>query len=92
MMICRVFHVLEASSTRYSPLPPAPRSRHICAPSSDLFPCTSNGACESSVDSKVVHLSSVFLELPVSVVERTDLTSLEPSRDAVEMKGVLGHH
>jgi hypothetical protein len=34
-------------------------------------------------------LTTVFLELPVSVVQRTDLPSLQPSGDAVEMKGVL---
>lgn len=33
--------------------------------------------------------SSVLLELPVSVVEGADLTCLEPTRDAVEVEGVL---
>ena len=33
--------------------------------------------------------SSVFLELPVTVVERADLTGLQPSGDAVEMESVL---
>jgi len=33
--------------------------------------------------------AAVLLELPVAVVERADLSGLEPSRDAVEMEGVL---
>jgi hypothetical protein len=35
------------------------------------------------------HLSAVLLELPVSVVQRADLSRLEPSRDAVEVEGML---
>ena len=37
------------------------------------------------------HASSttIFLELPVSVVERADLSRLEPSGNAVEVEGVL---
>ena len=34
-------------------------------------------------------LPTVLLELPVAVVERADLTCLEPARDAVEVEGVL---
>jgi len=34
-------------------------------------------------------LPSIFLEFPVPIVERTDLTCLEPTRDAVKMEGVL---
>lgn len=34
-------------------------------------------------------LTTVLLELPVSVVQRADLTGLEPSRDAVEMERML---
>ncbi len=34
--------------------------------------------------------TTVLLELPVSVVKRAHLSSLEPSRDAVEMESVLG--
>jgi hypothetical protein len=34
-------------------------------------------------------LTTVLLELPVSVVQRADLASLEPTRDAMEMEGVL---
>lgn len=34
-------------------------------------------------------LSAVLLEFPVSVVERADLTCLEPTGDAVEMECVL---
>lgn len=34
-------------------------------------------------------LSSILLELPVSVIERTDLSCLQPSRYAVEMEGML---
>jgi hypothetical protein len=34
-------------------------------------------------------LPTILLELPVSVVERADLASLEPSRNAVEVECVL---
>jgi hypothetical protein len=34
-------------------------------------------------------LPTVFLELPVAVVQRAHLSCLEPSRDAVEVEGVL---
>lgn len=34
-------------------------------------------------------LVAVLLELPLTVVERADLASLQPTRDAVEMEGVL---
>lgn len=34
-------------------------------------------------------LVTVLLELPFSVVERADLTSLQPARDAVEVESVL---
>jgi hypothetical protein len=41
------------------------------------------------VDIVLLHLSAVLLELPVAVVERADLTCLEPSGDAVEVESVL---
>jgi len=34
-------------------------------------------------------LTTVLLELPISVVQRADLASLQPARDAVELKGVI---
>lgn len=34
-------------------------------------------------------LPTVLLELPISVVERTHLTRLQPSGNAVEVEGVL---
>ncbi len=34
-------------------------------------------------------LAAILLELPVAVVERTDLAGLQPPRDAVEVEGVL---
>lgn len=37
-----------------------------------------------------MHLSSVFLELPVSVVKWAYLSGPEPSRDAVEVERMLG--
>jgi hypothetical protein len=33
--------------------------------------------------------TTILLELPISIVEWADLTCLQPSGDAVEMKGVL---
>ena len=36
-------------------------------------------------------LVSVLLELPVPVVEGTDLSGLEPAGDAVEVEGVVTH-
>ena len=42
---------------------------------------------------RVCRLSpAVLLELPVTVVERADLTCLEPAGDAVEVEGVLYEH
>ena len=45
---------------------------------------------------RAISLSPIFLELPVSVVERAHLTGLEPTRDAMKMKGVVAlspaHH
>lgn len=35
------------------------------------------------------HLSTIFLEFPVSVVKGTDLSGFEPSRDAMEVEGML---
>ena len=37
----------------------------------------------------IIHLPAILLKFPISVVQRADLTCLEPSRDAVEMEGVL---
>ena len=34
---------------------------------------------------------AVFLELPVPVVQRTDLPGLQPPGDAVEVEGVVAH-
>jgi hypothetical protein len=42
-----------------------------------------------STDDAQRRLPSVLLELPVSVVEWAYLSGLEPSRDAVEVEGVL---
>ena len=35
--------------------------------------------------------SPILLEFPVPVIQRADLTGLQPTRDAVEMKSVLCH-
>jgi len=35
------------------------------------------------------YLATIFLELPISVVKWAYLTSLQPTRDAMEVKGVL---
>jgi hypothetical protein len=32
---------------------------------------------------------AVLVELPFAIIQRTDLSCLQPSRDTVEMKGVL---
>lgn len=40
-------------------------------------------------ESEERYLAAVLLKLPVSVVEGTDLTSLEPTGDAVEVKSVV---
>lgn len=42
-----------------------------------------------STDDAQRRLPSVLLELPVSVIEWAYLSGLEPSRDAVEVEGVL---
>lgn len=34
-------------------------------------------------------LSTIFLELPISVVKGTDLSGFKPSRNAMEVEGVL---
>ena len=34
---------------------------------------------------------TVLLELPVPVIQRTDLSSLEPPGDAMEVEGVVAH-
>merc|ERR1719422_2362692 len=36
-------------------------------------------------------LTSIFLELPVPVVQGTNISGLEPSGDAVEVEGVVAH-
>jgi len=42
------------------------------------------------VESKTKHWSpSILLKLPLAVVQRTHLPRLQPSADAVEMKGVV---
>ena len=45
--------------------------------------------CDEDGSGECVFLSAVLLKLPVSVVQRADLTSLEPTRDTVEVEGVL---
>ena len=35
------------------------------------------------------NLSAILLKLPITIIERADLSCLEPTRDAVEMKSVL---
>lgn len=42
-----------------------------------------NSCCAAEI------LSTVLLKFPITIIQRTDLTSLEPSRDAVEVKSVL---
>jgi hypothetical protein len=37
------------------------------------------------------HLSSILLELPVSIVKRAHLSGLQPAGNAVEMEGMLRH-
>lgn len=37
----------------------------------------------------MIALATVFLEFPIPVIERANLTSLEPTGDAVEMERVL---
>lgn len=34
-------------------------------------------------------LSTILLEFPISIVKRADLSGFEPSRNAVEMEGML---
>jgi len=34
-------------------------------------------------------LTTILLELPVSIIERADLASLQPAGDAVEVEGVI---
>jgi len=34
-------------------------------------------------------IKKILLELPLAVVERTDLPGLQPARDAVEVEGML---
>jgi len=61
-----------------------------CEPASlsrDLFICIS--CC--IVRSKSHILTAVFLELPIPIVERADLPCLEPSRDAMEVEGVVAN-
>ena len=41
--------------------------------------------------SQVHFLSSVFLELPVTVAQGADVPGLEPPGDAVEVEGVVAH-
>ena len=36
--------------------------------------------------------NSLLLEFPFTVVKRADLASLQPARDAVEVKGMLHTH
>lgn len=37
----------------------------------------------------ICSLATVLLKLPVSVIERADLTGLEPARDAMEVEGMI---
>jgi len=39
--------------------------------------------------SSYMQKSNLLLELPFTVVKRADLSSLQPTRDAVEVKGML---
>merc|ERR1719356_1933288 len=56
---------------------------------SHKYPHTSSGTC--STPHKAVFLMSILLELPVPVVERTNLSGLQPPGDAVEVEGVVTH-
>ena len=38
-----------------------------------------------------LQLMPVFLELPIPVVKRTNLSSLQPTGDAVEVEGMIAH-
>lgn len=48
-----------------------------------MCPWATNIECRSH------RLPTIFLEFPVSVVKRANLASLQPTRYAVEMEGVL---
>merc|ERR1719470_669513 len=44
-----------------------------------------------SFNEKLVLLVAILLELPVSVIQGTDLSSFEPTRDAMEVKCMVTH-